>query len=700
MRPESTINLREIPFVRFLLPLVVGIVLSFWFIFPAYYFIGLGSLCFAAMLILALLKVGFTYRWLFGTFVFGGLMSLGYLLSIQHNDLNQSNHFRHFLQNKNTLIAKVTASPKVGKRLKTQLSILAVRDSMGQMKTATGNLLAYLEANTSASKLAYGDVLLLRGWIQPTPPPMNPHQFNYQQYLRYQNIHYQSFIKKEDWQNTGANQGNSLFKFAQKTRIVCINQLREYLPTEREFSVGAALILGYKDEIAQDVRDAYSQTGAMHVLAVSGLHVGLIYLFLNFFLGFVKTENRIFNIARPILLVAGIWAFALLTGMSPSVMRAATMFSFLIVGLSMKRYINVYNSLASSAFFLLCFNPYLIANVGFQLSYVAVLGIVYFQPRIYSLWQPGNAWVDNFWALTAVSIAAQMTTLPFSLYYFHQFPLFFWLASLIVIPAATFILGLGITSLIFSKIPFVGWLAGKLLFGLIWCVNFLIFGIQKIPFSLIEGIWISGLAVALLYLVLLLFAWFLKTQKLTWLTATLGVLLLVMGERAQSLTQDASQREITVYHSYKNAITDFISNRKTTTVSGIGVQSRQVGFAAANHQSASGIHLNDKAYFRGNYETSDLFIQQNFIQFYDKKILIIDDEKLLNHSFSMEIDYAFIQNSPYLQIAKVKDTFNPKMIIFDATNNRKAIKIWKQQCKEIGMPCHDVNESGAWTVRF
>ena len=700
MRPEPAYNLREVPFVRLLLPMVAGIILSFWIDFPSYYIAGFGMLCFVAMLSVAYRKIDFGYRWLFGVFVVGWLMSLGYLLSVKHNELNQSNHFSHFLENKNTLIAKVSTTPKVGKRLKTQLSILAVSDSTKQMKTATGNLLVYLERDTSKAQLAYGDVLILRGWIQPVPPPMNPHQFDYQRYLRYQNVHYQSFVKKEDWQHTETNQGNLILKFAQKIRLACINQLREYLPTDREFSVGAALVLGYKDEISQDVRDAYSQTGAMHVLAVSGLHVGLIYLFLNFFLSFVKTKNRIFRIARPVILILGIWVFALLTGMSPSVMRAATMFSFLVVGLSMKRYTNVYNTLACSAFFLLCFNPYLIANVGFQLSYIAVLGIVYFQPRIYQLWVPRSAVVDNLWALTAVSIAAQMATLPLSLYYFHQFPIFFWLASLIVIPAATFILAFGIMSLIFSWIPFVGWFVGKLLFGLIWFVNFLIFGIQKLPFSLIEGVWITGLVVVGLYLALLSFAWFLKVKKSVWAVVTLGLLLLIMAGRAHQLIQQDTQREITIYHSYKNSIADFISNKKIRTVSSIGVETRQIGFAASNHQSASGLGLNDKVYFRGNYEDSNLFLQQNFIQFEDKKMFVIDDENQLNHSFSIKTDYALVQNNPYIQIDKIKDTFQPKIIIFDASNSRKAINVWKQQCEEIGLAYHDINEKGAWTVEF
>jgi len=314
MRPESTINPREIPFVRLLLPMMTGIILSLQTSISLWYMLMLGVLCFVAMLAHHFFPKKYQNRWLFGSMVIGLMMSFGYTLSVVHNDLNQPQHFSHFLNNKNTLVAKVTALPKRGKRLKTPLTVLAVSDSTGQLKTATGNLLAYLEPNSMDSKLAYGDVLILKGWVQPVPPVMNPYQFDYKRYLKFQNIHYQAFIKKDAWQNTQENQGNFILKLAQNIRLACIERLRIHLPTEREFSVGAALILGYKDEISEDVRSAYTQTGAMHVLAVSGLHVGLIYLFLNFFLGFVKSESRIFRIARPVILIVGIWAFALLTG--------------------------------------------------------------------------------------------------------------------------------------------------------------------------------------------------------------------------------------------------------------------------------------------------------------------------------------------------------------------------------------------------
>lgn len=699
MQAESTINLREITFVRLLLPMLAGILLALQISISLWYVASFGLLCFVGMIGLQWLKK-YEYRWAFGVALIGWMMSLGYLLCTMHNDLNQAQHFSSMLDNNTTIMGQVTTLPKRGKRLKTTLSVLAVSDSTGQLNTATGNLLAHLEPADSATTLAYGDVVILKGWIQPIAPPMNPYQFDYQRYLKFQNIHYQAFIKKENWRNTGVHRGNIVLKTAQKIRIACINRLRTHLNTEREFSVGAALILGYKDEISQDVRNAYSQTGAMHVLAVSGLHVGLIYLFLNFFLGFVKTRNRIFKIIKPILLILGIWLFALLTGMSPSVMRAATMFSFIVVGMSMRRFTNIYNTLACSAFFLLCFNPYLIMNVGFQLSYLAVLGIVYFQPRIYLLLDIYHPFVDNLWALMAVSIAAQFATLPLSWYYFHQFPVFFWLASLIVVPAATFILALGILTLILSVVPFVGFLVGKLLFGLIWVVNALIFGIQKLPLGLIEGIWVGSLTVLILYGVLLAVAWFLKTRHPAWFLTALSLLFVVVSGRAYSMMKQISQQKITVYHNYKNAIADFISSEKSTTLTNIGTPTKQANFANSNHQNALGIAVNDKAHFKGNHQNSFLFLQQDFIQFYDKKIVVIGDNNLLNSSVSMDMDYAIIQNNPYLKMNDIKHKFNPEMIIFDPTNSPKAIEVWKKQCAEIGLVYHNVNEQGAWEIAF
>ena len=247
-----------------------------------------------------------------------------------------------------------------------------------------------------------------------------------------------------------------------------------------------------KDELDFEVKQAYAAAGAMHVLAVSGLHVGIIFLILNTLLAILDTSKK-GRIVKAIILLISLWSYAMITGLSPSVLRAATMFSFVIMGTVLNRSSSIYNTLAASAFFILIINPNLLFEVGFQLSYVAVLGIVYLQPliykRIYTRW-----WLlDKVWAITAVSIAAQIATLPLTLFYFNQFPVYFMLSNLLVIPSAAVILILGILLFIASPIPFIsesiGWVLNKFIEGL----NFGIKEIEVLPNSLIEGLSINVL---------------------------------------------------------------------------------------------------------------------------------------------------------------------------------------------------------------
>ncbi len=647
---------------------------------------------------LALRQIPYASRWVFGTLTFGLMLLFGWGLGERHDQLTHHNHYSHFLHQDNVLVGKITKTPELGKRLKAQLSIQSVQDSVGTWQATSGKLLAYIDGDSSSLALQYGDVVVLRGWVQPVEPPQNPDQFDYQKYLHVQNIHFQTFVKREMWMTVGTNKGNPILKFAYKTRTKAIEQLRKALPTEHEFSVGAALILGYKAEISDEVREAYAGTGAMHVLAVSGLHVGLVYLFLNFFLGFIKSKRRGFKILKPLLMILGVWVFALLTGLAPSVLRAAMMFSFIIIGQALHRYTNIYNTLAASAFLLLCIEPYLMMNVGFQLSYLAVIGIVYLQPRIYKCWIIDHIIGDRIWSLTAVSLAAQLTTLPLSLYYFHQFPIFFWLASLIVVPAATFILGLGLLTLMLSWIPVLGSLVGKVLFGLIWVVNALIFTIQQIPYSLLTGIWITGLTMLLLYAFLLALVFFFRYKKPVWLLAALSLLLFVGMGQAHSSIQQQKQNRIVVYHLYKNSIVDFISGKKATTITSREVDDQQIGFTAENHQQATGVRHKERTYFDEQHKNDYLFAQKELIRFHDKTIFIIRDKVQLKTSLPIQPDYIFVQNSPYLNMADIQKQFQPQQLIFDGSNKQGAVRIWKRQCAEVGLDCYDTGELGAWIL--
>lgn len=337
--------------------------------------------------------------------------------------------------------------------------------------------------------------------------PTNPGQFNFRNFAEQNNRFFSIYIEK--YQELGSEKSRLNFFYSIQQQGIKI--FKQYLKKD-ELAIACALVLGDKNYVTENVREAYSSVGAMHVLAVSGLHVGLVYLFLNFcFSYFNKFYKYRWFVAITIVLI--MWLYAGVTGFSPSVTRATFMFSLIALGKQLNRVSSIYNIILASAFFTLLFNPDLIYNVSFQLSYSAVLGIVYFYPHFFSLWQAPNTFVAYFWSLICLSLAAQLATLPFTLFYFNQFPTWFLLTNMLVIPAAMAELAGG-ALLIVAHYLNIGEYIGLIYQWLIKCVNYLIFLIQDLPPGAI--IWsITWLQALLLVLSVLCFVLLLETLK-TW----------------------------------------------------------------------------------------------------------------------------------------------------------------------------------------
>ena len=358
-----------------------------------------------------------------------------------------------------------------------------------------GKSIFYLNRDTLSTKLLPGDIIEFKSvQLKNLTFHNNPGQFDYASFLRFQQIHYANYI--DEWHKKGST--FNVLRFPTWIRNKALKVLKENILIKSHFPIVSALVLGYKDEISNHTKNSFSSTGAMHVLAVSGLHVGIIYFILK---SIITTftfyqKNRAF---RNILVLLGIWIYALITGMSPSVLRACTMLSFLIVAEVFNRNTNVYNVLSASAILLLIINPFLIMQVGFQLSYLAVLGILYIQPKMEKMWKPRYWLLQKIWTITSVSVAAQISTFPLGLLYFHQFPNYFLISNLVVIPAAFLILSLGILliTLSFSKIivGFISYLLQHVLNYLLLIIGY----IESIPGSLSEGLSISIFETMLIY---------------------------------------------------------------------------------------------------------------------------------------------------------------------------------------------------------
>ncbi|NJL74143.1 MAG: ComEC family competence protein [Saprospiraceae bacterium] len=570
------------------------------------------------------------------------------------------------------------------------------------MQPCSGNLLVYLEIDSLSSQLQYGDLLYLDASVMPIQRQMNPNAFNFAQYLHYKNIHYQSFVRTGEWRKIDAHQGNFVTTQLYQLRSNLLHILETHISDETGFAVASAILLGYRAELTEEVVTAYSDTGAIHVLSVSGLHVGIVFWLIELLLSRLSSHSLAQRLLKLSLALTGIWLFALLTGASASVLRAATMFSFIIVGKHLNRNSNIYNNLAAAAFFSLLYNPFLLFEVGFQLSYLAVMGIAFFQKRLYSLWIPENFILNYAWQLTTVSLAAQIPVAPITLYYFHQFPLYFWLSSLIVIPASGLLLALGILLFFVAPlVPMFSSVVGKLLDLLIQFINGAIFWIQQLPGGLLKGVWINYYELILLDVLVAMVMFATVTQKVKhWLWC--GTLFAAfLASQAVGKIIHHVNHEMVVYHVNKTSVIDFFDGRSVYSLVASDATPKQIKYSVEQHRWAK--HANKLKTWQ-LHDTLTItqphfWMQYPYFQFYEQRWVIVQDERWQNHTDSLRVDGVLILGNPYLEINTLAQTFQARIFVFDASNNFRATQTWMKACHELGLNCVDVRNTGAFVTQ-
>lgn len=692
------INWREYPFVRLLLPLILGILFSAWWkmAIPDYVFI-----------FLSLPLIGFTYfrsnykyQHFYGFFVTLLFFFLGISLGYHADESRKPDHYHHFLKEQNEMVATVTDIRETAKSYRVELAIKAVNGAP-EGQPVSGRLLSYMEQSKEAGELRYGDQIYFSSKINSIAAPLNPEGFDLKKYLHNRNLHYQTYLKKNDWQLLSRDQGSVFMAFSIRTRDQLFSILQNHLPTKNELAVGAALILGKKDLLETATRMAYANTGAMHVLAVSGLHVGLIYMGISFLLGLFPFRSSTWVWIKTWIMVAGVWFFAFLTGASPSVLRAATMFSFIIVGQAMRHHPSIYNTLAASAFFLLCVQPFMLFEVGFQLSYLAVTGIVYFQGKIYGQLYVANKLGDYIWKLTSVSIAAQIVTLPISLYYFHQFPVYFWLSGLVVIPAALVIMAFAVVLFVVAVlVPKLSFIPGVVLYAILYLTNGLIFLISKLPGAIISGIWISSFGVILLYLMIAAVVVAIESKRFRWLQVSAGLLLLFSLNFSYNRIKAQRTSELVFYHTNKNkTLIDAINHSVSWSIQNDNLSESDIGFIAKNYRTKLGIQTIHSIGKDEHHRSPEFFYHGRLIQFKNVKIQIIDGKQLPTYQIPPKVDYILLENNTSVKLKELAAYFKTKKFILSANNYFQKNEAWKKEAVVAGYEMIDLKEAGAFILK-
>jgi len=489
-----------VPFLRVFIPFVLGII-SFHYDIPHFIVIVLGFLGITFWItgyILKKHKLNLKYDAVLGTGIVFTLYVLGWLHVYYYNQ-KPANHISQF--NGKTVSLKTVWKSDIRRSAYTNQFYLNAThiEYQNQWIPVTGKILLKTKL-IDYPKIKYGDtVVLSQVRLQSVPEPQLPYQFDYKKYLEYQRVYsivylYENSEGDADKIQIISNPQWHIFKTLQKIKNYLLN-VYENLPEEREQAVAKALVLGYQDDIDFDTQQDYTITGSLHILAVSGMHVGLIYVAVFSLLQYVPYINR--KLWLKALITAFLVIFyAFLSGASPSIMRAAIMFSFVLGGRVLQRYQNVYNTLCVVFFCMLLYNPNDVFNVGMLLSFAAVIGIVAFTPSIqswihvpdYTQYSIGfkRLWyglAHQIWLLISVCIAAQLFTLPVSLYFFYQFPTYFLLSNLIVVPVSTLALFGGIILLFVHFIPFLGVFTAKILYYLLYGMNEIIDFLAKLPYS-------------------------------------------------------------------------------------------------------------------------------------------------------------------------------------------------------------------------
>ncbi|MDA3815747.1 MAG: ComEC/Rec2 family competence protein [Prolixibacteraceae bacterium] len=544
----------SIPILRHTVSFLAGIIISDILPIGNKYliFIALASLLFALILKdskrILLQKI---YSFVIGFLI----ICLGAL----YTNTYRSSQFRYDIPTQGYYAGKVNdMSPASKNREKLVVQLKSVSNDTSKI-LVNEKIVLFVPDSISETDITPGDFIGFKARLYPIEHSNNPGDFNYKKYMNRRAIRYQSYIYKLPYHSN--HHQTSLKTLAVNTRSNLLDSYRKAGINNQEFAVLSALTLGEKNYIDKELKQQFSNSGAMHVLAVSGLHVGILFFVFSFILKPLNYSSKT-KVIKVFLLIILLWSYALITGMSPSVMRAATMFSFLVIGQNLNRNTNIYNTLALSAMLLMIIKPDIIYEVGFQLSYVAVTSIVFFQPKIARLGSFKNRIAKSSWELFAVSVSAQLGTLPFSLYYFHQFPVYFWISNFVVIPAATILLYGSILFFIMLPFPAINGIVGSFLSGTVKLMNILIARIDNLPVAVISDLWVDQATVVTCYTIIFTIGLILVSRKYKYILILFSFLLILLIKDTFNSYQTQNQSYLVFYNHYNDNILSIINGRK------------------------------------------------------------------------------------------------------------------------------------------
>jgi competence protein ComEC len=618
----------------------------------------------------------------FGICTWSLIFTLGMATAHLHQPKNQPQHYIN-LQTAEADVMQIRVIEILKPNLYNQPYIAEVETIfLGKNSTPLkGKILLNISKDSIPQKIKPGMKLLVPGKLTNIAEPLNPYRFNYRKFMQKQKVEMQLQLRKTEIQILPHTEKRLLIHVS-NFREQLIQNLSEAKFSKDELAIIQALLLGQRQDISKEIYDEYAAAGAIHILAVSGLHVGIILLILNWlFTPLNYLKNGL--VLKTFILILLMWSFAMLAGLSPSVVRAVTMFSFIAIGMQMRRKTSVLNSLFISLFILLLANPYFIFQVGFQLSYLAVFAIVTIQPKLFKLWQPKFKIAKYFWSLFTVSIAAQIGVLPLSLFYFHQFPGLFFLSNLVVLPVLGLILGLGILVILLALLNLLPDILAEIYGNLIGLMNKFIAwvaGKEDFVFSDIHfNIWQNLSA----YLLIFCFILLIYRKNFRNLVFFLCGIVIFQSSMLYSKIQHSTLESI-VFH----------KPRKTM----IGIDEPKNFTLYHNLEAKLQDEIRLKDYKTGrNINKIEEKIIPDILNTSMASILIVDSSAVYKLN-DFNPDVVLLRDSPKINLERLIRILKPKIIVADGSNYHSYVSRWAKTAKKQKTRFHHTGKNGAFRI--
>lgn len=695
------------PFVRLLLPFASGIALVFSIGYSGFtknvVAVLLIMLCILLLLatIFSLKFRSYVHRWVFALTINAFFFLLGTLLVVVNDYKIKVSDVSNIECRPKYYVARLYECPVVKENsVKVILELIGIEDTTNHFHDLNTKIVSYFEKDEKSLSLKYGNCIVFSANPVEIEKPPNPEQFDYKDYMYKKGIAFQVYLKSDAWCSLDYNKSNFLYSFSYEVRDFLLKTMLRLGVAENEYAVASAILLGYDDSLPLELRQKYVAAGAMHILCVSGLHVGVVFMVFSYILVFLSDRKRIQSVIKQLLLLLLVWFYAFLAGLAPSILRSTIMISFVIIGNIINRKGVLLNSLAASAFILLCVESSNLFDIGFQLSYVAVIGIVVLQKPISRMFYSKYEIVNKIWEMTSVTIAAQIATTPFSIYYFHQFPIYFWLSNLFMTPISSIVIVGGMIMLLISFVPyvntFVAWIVSKMIF----VMNYGVSWIESLPYSIIKGIYINELQFAILLVILLVLLLMigLKNKRFVILMMSLSALFLLIN--VNNVMKNNRRSGIIFYSLNNMTAVDFISGREHLIMTDSVFMEDESAFSynIENFLVKNGLfHNGEMRMIHDEFDEKFVKKRKNVVTFNEKLFALCENDVFFSDSldYRIPVDYMFVYGKSSKKLLQLLKMYSFDNLIIDASVPYYISSKMIEEAEFLGIKCHTLRDDGA-----